>query len=169
MVYGRYAVVFSRSWVKQTKSLYSHGVNAVGDRFVKIRWQIIRDVETTARQIRCSCTADEGSNNQQEEHDNALSFRMLTHSWNRHRVCLGTASKPRLSSCRMPGNNMGVQNCCVMITMWTASSTVYNPVIEVYVALHCNVMAYRVSSMTMQGTSDYIARVAGVGKGRGRE
>ena len=46
-----------------------------------------------------------------------------------------------------------------MITMWTASSTVYNPVIEVYVALHCNVMAYRVSSMTMQGTSDYIACV----------
>ena len=80
MVYGWYAIVFGRSWVKQTKSLYSHGVNAVGDRFVKIRWQIIRDVEATARRIRCSCTADEGSSNQQEEHDNALSFRMLTHS-----------------------------------------------------------------------------------------
>ena len=36
MVYGWYAIVFGRSWVKQTKSLYSHGVNAVGDRFVKI-------------------------------------------------------------------------------------------------------------------------------------
>ena len=36
MVYGWYAIVFDRSWVKQTKSLYSHGVNAVGDRFVKI-------------------------------------------------------------------------------------------------------------------------------------
>ena len=97
--------------------------------------------------IRCSCTADEGSSNQQEEHDNALFFPDVNTQ---------LEQIPRL-----PWNGfeteteqlLGVQNCCVMITIRTASGTECYPVIEVYVALHCNVMAYRISNMTKQCTT----------------